>query len=739
MSFEELKNYKFVDKKPQSDLLEWNSVNKSVHNTIDDIHENPVVQTLVEYYNNNHLTFRRRQQEAFFSFIQNIKEWGQGDLIKLPTWTWKTFLFWHIIKALNLPSLVLVPRINLVSGTYKEFVGWGDKKWIWFEESSTYSIDGSDNSKGTISEQLEKIISQNSWKFSWTLILTYQSLMKVKDDSPELYNILKESVGFIVSDEAHRGLWKNTKTAINKLKSLWEVDDWETDFKSEIEIETDLESLKEVYHLHTTATRVLSNKSVDEKVTYSCTFGDVVKDGDLICPRQSYNIWAAYMQWLSHKKDNKNYNQVLDKYSDLNGDPIYQKITSEYKIEKEKNWEYLPTVAFCNTTKQVEQYVKYLLSQWIKAIQCTTNKKGINYKDIDQAELLLENWEADVIVTCSKVWEWWDLPTLRWAIWLCPSSSPARIIQWTWRITRVLKQEDIDRITWKTWIDEKYIRKGTDNTIIFSPSSWEVMKPDDTENQSIKESITDSKPEWNNWEIDPNKILYKTYTCLETFIEEGEITEEELKVLWVEYQLSEDKRLARERKEYHITYFSTLEITSYDSMVRNIDKLIHIEHDFSDIFQENEPGFNIKTVKWINNIIRLGKYLWFSMEDFKDQKIVALKSKWHNSKVAIKRWHWWNIDSCSLIIWKVFKWGAINSDELAFRLWFFEKIWNRTKYILDFNEELQLRGIETYSELTVRVWGISNEKCSNIIWEYFNFKSKKHIEKLAKELGMLEE
>jgi hypothetical protein len=89
---------------------------------------------------------------------------------------------------------------------------------------------------------------------------------------------------------------------------------------------------------------------------------DVVDDGDLICPKQP-KIGTAYISAQVEKKDNKNLTQALNKYVCSNGQYVYERLTDEYQVYKNKNGGYLPTVAFANNTKQVEEYVLYLLSK----------------------------------------------------------------------------------------------------------------------------------------------------------------------------------------------------------------------------------------------------------------------------------------------------------------------------------------------------------------------------------------
>ncbi len=67
------------------------------------------------------------QKEALINIVYMLIEWKNEWLIKIPTWWGKTRLFWEIISALWLKTLILIPRNVLSEQTKSELED------IWLE------------------------------------------------------------------------------------------------------------------------------------------------------------------------------------------------------------------------------------------------------------------------------------------------------------------------------------------------------------------------------------------------------------------------------------------------------------------------------------------------------------------------------------------------------------------------------------------------------------------------------
>jgi superfamily II DNA or RNA helicase len=474
--------------------------------------------------------------------------------------TGKTFLFAEIAKALWLPTIVLVPRIGLVNDTKEEMVGSDKKLWVWFKDEEVYTI--SSKATWTSAEQLQKIFDVNDGKFDGVLVTTYASLNSLRRSSPELFGILIECCGFIVSDEAHRSLWEQTKEAGDELFA-WEI--WNDAEKAERELEEVLEeSFKWKVHLFTTATPRLIDKDVrdDNDTIYSATIQEVADSWDLIIPKR-VSVWKSFLHIERSNEEDQRFrlseadlSWPLDKYRDIDWNPLYETLSNKYVEEKEKAGGYLPWVWFCTTVDQAEFVTKHLNSIWVRAVRCTSDKPWVSKSVSDtEAKRMLENNEVDVVVTCTKVWEGWDVPTLRSAIWYTPTQSPVKNLQGNGRIMRTISEHLADIYRKAMWL--AYKEKNQDNTMIIEPESWEVVAFDwdmvDMDRDwgwwwekiewvwSLKTISGSHEMMYDVWELEKGYLdgegieLVKKYDETETMSEEEliEFHKQQLEELWI--------------------------------------------------------------------------------------------------------------------------------------------------------------------------------------------------------------
>lgn len=438
-----------------------------------------LLDKLIRHFEARKHLYREKQTQAFQELIQYLQQWNNKGLIKLPMGTGKTFLFSEIAMALWIPTIILVPRVGLVYDTKEEMV-WSDKKlWVGFKDNEVHTI----SSKETWSswDKIQNILDQNDGEFKWVIVTTYASLNSLRKTHPDVFQILIEQCGLIVSDEAHRSLWDKTKDTGTVLFEWWEVsDDVE---KDEREIE---EIIEEVFqgkiHLFTTATPQLIDKDVrdDTDTIFSATLQDVAETWDLIIPKR-VSVWKSFLHIERKNEEDQRFRLTeedlswpLDKYRDQEWNALYEILSNKYLEEKEKAWGYLPWVWFCTTVEQAEFVTNHLNSIWVRAIRCTSDKPWVSksYSDTE-AKRMLENDEVDVVVTCTKVWEWWDVPTLRASIWYTPTQSPVKNLQGNGRIMRIISAHLADIYRERTW--GSFRDKNQDNTIIIEPESWEVV------------------------------------------------------------------------------------------------------------------------------------------------------------------------------------------------------------------------------------------------------------------------
>ncbi len=407
-----------------------------------------LISSLGKHLDMQRVNLRKNQISSFEKLIKFLESWKVEWLIKQPTWAWKTRLFWEILKATWKTSLILVPRTTLVGDTKKEFV-WDeskDIKWFWFEENKVYTIDSTKDSSFNWKavDQFNKIL--NNIKNGDVVITTYQSFVAAMKSNPKLVSGFIKKLDVVISDEAHRSTWDKTKESISKISksNIENLTNNEIEELAEREIGDNFTKM----HLRFTATPKLLEKDVqntyDIDIIDWLTLKEVVDDWTLIFP-QYINPWVA--TYKTEEDDLNITNKELAKLAESwkfimeNWESVEENLTKIYLEKKEENNWYLPAVAFCSTIKQAEDYKNYLQSLWIRAERATSSNKDYNmWVSSDTAKQMFHDEKLDVVVTVSKVWEGWDVPTLRASIWLTPRNSPADKIQWVWRTMRKLNE-----------------------------------------------------------------------------------------------------------------------------------------------------------------------------------------------------------------------------------------------------------------------------------------------------------
>ncbi len=493
-----------------------------------------------DFYEIRKHLYRKEQREAFESFILGVQEGKKEWLIKLPWWAWKTFLFCEIAKALGLPTIILVSRIGLVYNTREELIWSNAKIGSGFLENDVHTISSEEWESSW--ELLESIIKFNGGKFRWVLVIPYASLNYIRKNHSYWFEFLVSSCWFIVSDEAHRSLWDVTSATEELLVS--------PDIQDKVEVEHSIEEFFEwKLHLYTTATPKLIHKDLRDKadIFYSATMQQVELSWDLIIP-QKRSVWPWFLDVTDKNTSELTGSEVeeypLDKYTDQYGNLLYETLVDEYLEEKSQNQWYLPWISHCTTIEQADFITDYFNTRWVRAVKCTSDKVWAEESVSDsRAKEMLEKDMIDMVVTCAKVWEWWDVPLLRASIRFTPTKSPVRSIQWNARITRIVSQRQEEIYLKGIW--ERYRTKTPTNTCIIEPEYW-VAQWSDHCNSQTNTLITE-------WEVLKRRtlsgqtipgsfeLMYELWEIDETYLQNNNITllEEIIKVETLEQHQSE--------------------------------------------------------------------------------------------------------------------------------------------------------------------------------------------------------
>jgi superfamily II DNA or RNA helicase len=182
--------------------------------TVEQKQSNTYIFKLQETLNNRRNLLRCRQIEAIEATITMLRKNIFSGLIKLPTGTGKTRLFAEMSGALDLSTLVLIPRVSLFRDTQIEFENL-KKEGIISPDYYIQTIGG--ENKGSSSDQLKSILLAIDDNKPGVIVCTYQSLDSIAKSNPELFELLIHKIDLLVSDEAHRSLGKKTKKHIKVL------------------------------------------------------------------------------------------------------------------------------------------------------------------------------------------------------------------------------------------------------------------------------------------------------------------------------------------------------------------------------------------------------------------------------------------------------------------------------------------------------------------------------------------
>lgn len=416
-----------------------------------------------------HLAFaqdllRDHQAETFEKLSQFLRDFAEGrrhgrltGLIKHPTGAGKTRLFCEIASALDVKSLILVPRVSLIAQTCKTLYDVG------FTNGEVASLIVQ---PGTTALSEWRHIQNESSK---VLVMTYQSLLSLwRSIEGELYEYFA-SLGYLVSDEGHRSLGATTtEVTENLIESTNTLSEDMLLTQEELDAAFEVESLLKnedlsLLHLFFTATPQLAQKEVQN--VYSLDTIDALRVQDmvvqdvLVLPTRK-SLGTAIASSDSDHITNRGVEACAE--NDLfmleNGVRIGDAMLSSYdQLCKEHGK--LPGVIFCANIAQAEYWKNVAVHEWGYACARSTsaNAEFDAGMDPSKAEELLASGDLDLVFTVSKVGEGWDVPCLRVAGWLTPVGSPARYLQGVGRIMR------------------SFPGKTSENTFVLEPE-WQVLR-----------------------------------------------------------------------------------------------------------------------------------------------------------------------------------------------------------------------------------------------------------------------
>lgn len=353
------------------------------------------------------------QNEAVFHALNH-----NPDLIVVPTGEGKTIIALKIIDTLNVPTIVVVPTIELVKQWEKTITSMGSK-------CTTYS-------------------SGSAKEFSDLTVITYASLLRNMDRISDY--------GLIVFDEVHHLFAEEYRKLGNEALNLGKKMIGLTASPRTMGEEELIQSRMFPYRYERTIRqRQNSDRAVDLK------FNAIPIDlsgNDM----ERYNkLWDTYVdsirrhggfrEMASSGYEGNNYNEGMVAYSQI------KKLLTSNDEKMRKALEIVQSkpdgrfVIFMDTIRMVDALSKFLKMKGIKSVKIHAPKKGFESQNRNQREMIirdLNEGNARVLIGCNAIEEGLDLPEMDNAIFFSNFSSGSRkIIQRAGRTMRSLPGKEV--------------------------------------------------------------------------------------------------------------------------------------------------------------------------------------------------------------------------------------------------------------------------------------------------------
>ncbi len=423
----------------------------------------------------NHTGFRNVQKKWVDGILDALVQWYLEFLVKMPTGTGKTVFFSEILNVIKESTIIAVPRVSLISQTLRQLHDtWFSTEQIFSIPSYSYNEDNdhferdkTNTSKNYLTSILKTIREKKIENF--VIVSTYDSLKSLYKDQKILLDELIKLTEIIISDEAHHTTWNLVSEMIDTL------------------VQRDSDDQK----LHVLLTATPDRKTISLRNMYyeavSIRLQECVNDKVLILPSFQW-VGKAYLKRneTDQKLTDAQIEQVVG-FETKEWKPIHEALFDKY-IELKEIHKYLPGAVFCWTIEEAERMKEYAISRGLRAIRATSaNWFFDEWVDVDKIEDMIYSNEVDLVMTVSKIAEWFDIRPLRVAIRMNPSRDPVYKTQWNGRIFRVTNDWDHEHI-WNALRQQpsfsdvsktelaSLIKKTSENTFIIEPDQWVVVQ-----------------------------------------------------------------------------------------------------------------------------------------------------------------------------------------------------------------------------------------------------------------------
>ena len=341
------------------------------------------------------------------------------DMIIVPTGEGKTIIALKIVDILKLPTIVVVPTIELVKQWEKTIISMGGK-------CTTYSS-GSDR------------------EFSDFTIITYASMLKYMDRIGRHY-------GLVIFDEVHHLFAEEYRKIGNEAISLGlKVIGLTASPRTMGEEELIQNRMFPYRYERTIRQRQNSDRAVDLKFH---AIPITLSDNDLSYYKRYWEIYVqsirthgGFRQMASSGYEGNNYNEGMVAYS------LIKKLLTTNDEKVRKALEIVQSnpdgrfIIFMDTIRMVNALSKFFEKKGIPSVKIHAPKKGFESQTRNQREMIihdLNEGRARVLIGCNAIEEGLDLPEMDNAIFFSNFSSGSRkIIQRAGRAMRSLPGKEV--------------------------------------------------------------------------------------------------------------------------------------------------------------------------------------------------------------------------------------------------------------------------------------------------------
>jgi superfamily II DNA or RNA helicase len=397
-----------------------------------------------------------RAIDKLIAFISEPETERMLGYFKQPTGAGKTILFGVIARLLDVKTLVLVPRTNLVEQIKNEFI----------------------NVVGIAPEAVGTVMQGANNTAPQFVIATYQSHVSRMRSDPN-YKKMVAACELVVCDEAHRAIGDQTFKTIEdaalgapivESSTDSSLTDEEQSFQEDV-FKSVGELAKTAAVFAFTATPELAGKSVNcyfKNCIASERYSDMVQAG--IC-----------VPFLLHQVDGTVREVMLDgaiteeiEGEILEEDKTYDKLAGEfaraskaYRETQDESQYPLRGVAFCANIKECDIFANVAAQHGLRC-RVVTGREARG-KDgqaiIAEAERALVAGEIDLIVTVKKLAEGWDCKPVNAVIWARACTSAADVVQGIGRTGRAYFDEIFGKKTVSHIFETRWVPKSSDGSL----------------------------------------------------------------------------------------------------------------------------------------------------------------------------------------------------------------------------------------------------------------------------------